>query len=84
MGNLSVCLPTCKFCARTTPRLVIPRTKHIESRMLDLPDPLSPVIELKLSSLPIVSERTNRAAVVNKPAGNDRTDRVRLVALQLC
>jgi hypothetical protein len=30
---------------------VIPKTKHIESRMFDLPLPLRPVIELKLSSL---------------------------------
>jgi hypothetical protein len=43
--------PTCKFCARTTLKLLIPSTKHIESRMFDLPEPLSPVIELKLSSL---------------------------------
>jgi hypothetical protein len=31
--------------------LVIPRTKQMASRMLDLPLPLSPVMELKLSSL---------------------------------
>lgn len=31
--------------------LVIPRTKQMASRMLDFPDPLRPVIELKLSSL---------------------------------
>ncbi len=30
---------------------VMPRTKQIESRILDLPLPLRPVIELKLSSL---------------------------------
>lgn len=30
---------------------VIPRTKHIESRMFDFPLPLRPVMELKLSSL---------------------------------
>lgn len=29
----------------------MPRTKHIESRMLDLPEPLRPVMELKDSSL---------------------------------
>lgn len=37
--------------------LVIPRTKHIESRMFDLPEPFKPVMELKLSSLRSVSAR---------------------------
>ena len=76
--------PTCKFCARTTPKFVIPRTKHIASRMLDFPDPFRPVIELKLSSLPIVSAGTVCDSWVNKPAGNDCTDSVRLVALEKC
>ena len=31
--------------------LVMPRTKQMESKMLDFPLPLRPVIELKLSSL---------------------------------
>lgn len=35
--------------------LVIPRTKHIESRIFDFPLPFRPVIELKLSSLWIIS-----------------------------
>ena len=39
-----------KFPARTCERLVIPKTKHIESRMLDLPDPFRPVIALKWGS----------------------------------
>jgi hypothetical protein len=43
---------------------VIPRTKHIESRILDLPLPLSPVIELKLSSLYNIRRRL-RFAYVN-------------------
>lgn len=43
--------PTWRFCALTVLMLVIPRTKHIESRMLDFPLPFRPVIELKLSSL---------------------------------
>lgn len=42
---------TCKFCARTVVMFVIPKTKHIESRMLDFPLPFRPVIELKDSSL---------------------------------
>lgn len=42
---------TWRFCARTVVMLVIPRTKHIASRILDFPLPFSPVIELKLSSL---------------------------------
>jgi hypothetical protein len=31
---------------------VMPRTKQMASRMLDLPLPFRPVMELKLSSLP--------------------------------
>lgn len=42
---------TCKFCARTVDMFVMPKTKHMESRMLDLPLPFRPVMELKLSSL---------------------------------
>ncbi len=42
---------TWRFCARTVLIFVIPRTKQIESRILDFPLPLRPVIELKLSSL---------------------------------
>lgn len=34
---------------------VIPRTKHIASRIFDFPLPFRPVIELKLSSLQFVS-----------------------------
>lgn len=37
---------------------VIPSTKHIASKMLDLPDPFRPVIELKLSSHPEITVRT--------------------------
>lgn len=32
---------------RTWERLVIPRTKHMESRMFDFPLPFSPVMALK-------------------------------------
>lgn len=46
---------TTKFWARTVDMLVMPRTKQIESRILDLPLPFRPVMELKLSSLSIVS-----------------------------
>lgn len=35
--------------------LVIPRTKHIASRIFDFPLPFNPVIELKLSSLQVIS-----------------------------
>lgn len=42
---------TWRFCARTVVIFVIPRTKHIESKIFDFPLPFSPVIELKLSSL---------------------------------
>ena len=34
--------------------LVIPKTKHIASRMLDLPDPLRPVMALKEGSHPVI------------------------------
>ena len=56
--SLSVCrlAHTCRFCARTVLMLVIPRTKHIASRILDFPLPLRPVIELKLSSLQRTSQ----------------------------
>jgi hypothetical protein len=33
--------------------LVMPSTKQMASKMLDLPLPLRPVMELKLSSLPL-------------------------------
>lgn len=35
--------------------LVMPRTKQMESRMLDFPLPLRPVMELKLSSLRLLA-----------------------------
>jgi hypothetical protein len=46
---------TWRFCARTVVMFVIPRTKHIESRIFDFPLPFRPVIELKLSSLYLIS-----------------------------
>ena len=46
------------FCALTVLMLVIPRTKHIASRIFDLPLPLRPVMELKLSSHPLMTVRT--------------------------
>lgn len=42
---------TCKFCARTVVIFVMPSTKQMESRILDLPLPLRPVMELNVSSL---------------------------------
>ncbi len=39
-------------------RLVIPSTKQIESRMLDFPDPLRPVMALKDASKPETCVRT--------------------------
>lgn len=38
--------------------LVMPSTKHIESRMFDLPDPLRPVIALNVGSQPEITVRT--------------------------
>lgn len=46
------------FCALMVLMLVIPRTKHIESRILDFPLPFRPVIELKVSSQPLMTVRT--------------------------
>lgn len=46
------------FCALTVLMLVIPRTKHIASRIFDFPLPLRPVMELKLSSHPLITVRT--------------------------
>src|SRR3954468_22468734 len=40
-----------RFCARTVVMLVIPSTKQMASRMLDLPLPFRPVMELNASSL---------------------------------
>lgn len=37
---------------------VIPRTKHIASRILDLPEPFRPVIALKDESHPVICVRT--------------------------
>ena len=37
---------------------VMPRTKHIASRMLDLPDPLRPVMALNEESHPVICVRT--------------------------
>lgn len=44
--------------------LVIPRTKHIASRILDFPDPFNPVIALKDSSkpTPVISDLISRTA----------------------
>ena len=46
------------FCALTVLMLVIPSTKHIASRIFDFPLPLRPVIELKVSSQPLMTVRT--------------------------
>lgn len=37
---------------------VIPKTKHIASRMLDLPEPLRPVMALNEGSQPVIWVRT--------------------------
>lgn len=55
--NSNVCaaflLFTWRFVARTVLMFVMPKTKHIESRIFDFPLPFRPVIELKLSSLTV-------------------------------
>lgn len=55
--------------------LVIPRTKHIASRIFDFPLPLSPVIELKLASLvkSILVPRMFLVAIVYHPDMTVRT-----------
>lgn len=63
-------------------RLVIPNTKHIASRIFDFPEPFNPVIALKLSSLCAVRCGSFASSEVNKPAGDDRADGVRLIALK--
>lgn len=60
----------------------MPSTKHIASRMFDFPDPFKPVIELKLSSLYLVSGVIHCDFEVNKPAGNDCAHSIRLIALK--
>lgn len=57
LGIDGISFHTCKFWARTVDILVIPKTKQMESRMLDFPLPFRPVMELKLSSLCEVSWR---------------------------
>lgn len=47
---------------------VMPRTKQMASRILDLPLPFRPVMELKLSSHP---EMTVRTAYDLKPCGQE-------------
>ena len=44
--------------SRTVDMLVIPRTKHIASRMLDLPEPFNPVMALNEASQPVICVRT--------------------------
>lgn len=46
------------FCARTVVMLVMPKTKQMASNILDFPLPLRPVMELKLSSQPLMTVRT--------------------------
>lgn len=47
-----------KTVAHTADILVIPRTKHIASKILDLPEPLRPVIALNEESQPVIVVRT--------------------------
>jgi hypothetical protein len=53
------CLYTssCRLPTRTCERFVIPRTKQIESRMFDFPDPFRPVIALNAGSNPETTVR---------------------------
>jgi hypothetical protein len=60
---------------------VMPSTKHIASRIFDLPEPLRPVIELNWSSLVVVSRLYFANGGVNKPAGDDSADGIRFEAL---
>lgn len=43
---------------RAVDMFVIPRTKHIASRMLDLPEPFKPVMALNEASQPVIWVRT--------------------------
>lgn len=62
--------------------LVIPRTKHIESRMLDLPLPFKPVMELKLSSLRASQSSVSiQSAHKYAPARDDGAHGIRLEAV---
>lgn len=67
--------------------LVMPSTKQMASRMLDFPDPLRPVIELKLSSLYIAHKSDCHGTIgrfIYSPSGDHRPDGIRLEALQDC
>ena len=79
---------TCKFCALTVLMFVIPNTKQMESNMFDFPLPLRPVIELKVSSQPLMTVRT---AYDLKPSITTSTtfmlagvDELRLLGLTRC
>jgi hypothetical protein len=52
---------------------VIPRTKHIASRMLDLPEPFNPVIALKEGSHPVICVRTGYDLKPTKDVQNCQT-----------
>lgn len=61
---------------------VMPRTKHIASRILDFPLPFRPVMELKLSSLPVVRwSAQRRTKGLNIPSRYDCANGIRLEAL---
>lgn len=44
--------------ALTEDMFVIPKTKHIASKMFDFPEPFSPVMALKEGSHPVICVRT--------------------------
>ncbi len=52
------CLREQQAAARTWVRLEMPSTKQIESKIFDLPEPLSPVIALNSRSKPLTTVRT--------------------------
>lgn len=68
-------IQTWRFAARTVDMFVIPKTKQMESRILDFPLPFRPVIELKLSSLNPVShvDASESCAIVYHPEITVRT-----------
>lgn len=51
-GSLMACSACCPPKKLTWDKLVMPNTKQMESRMLDLPLPLRPVMALKYLSKP--------------------------------
>jgi hypothetical protein len=64
--------------SRAVDIFVIPRTKHIASRMLDLPEPFKPVMALNEGSQPVIWVRTGYDLNPRNMSKSDSTRKTRL------